>query len=286
MTGIFLGYYMPWDGLQNAIFAQSLRLRDLDQHHRGLARATTRTSTTTRPAFTTTSSSSSSASAARPTSRRMHVRRGRLSRADALELVKRHDGRFPWTYLGKPIEEVLAQHRHDVRRVHARSAIASPTSGCSSPTAAATLVRDDRTEADQDQLRQRMSLVTAIVDYGMCNLDSVARAFEEVRRSAVRDRRPGRPRAADRIVLARRRCVPGCDAQPARDGARPTSLGEAGAATKQRPFLGVCLGMQLMAAIGVEGGETDGLGWIRRRRRAARADRRSTVASRTSAGTR
>ncbi len=38
----------------------------------------------------------------------MHVRRGRLQRADALELVKRHDGAFPWTYLGKPIEEVLA----------------------------------------------------------------------------------------------------------------------------------------------------------------------------------
>ena len=38
----------------------------------------------------------------------MHVRRDRLQRADALELVKRHDGKFPWTYLGKPIEEMLA----------------------------------------------------------------------------------------------------------------------------------------------------------------------------------
>ena len=38
----------------------------------------------------------------------MHVRRGRLRRADALELVKIHDGKFPWTYLGKPIEEMLA----------------------------------------------------------------------------------------------------------------------------------------------------------------------------------
>ncbi len=38
----------------------------------------------------------------------MHVRRDRLRRADALTLVKQHDGKFPWTYLGKPIEDVLA----------------------------------------------------------------------------------------------------------------------------------------------------------------------------------
>jgi hypothetical protein len=37
-----------------------------------------------------------------------HIRRGRLTRADGLALVKRHDGRFPWTYLGKPIADILA----------------------------------------------------------------------------------------------------------------------------------------------------------------------------------
>ena len=37
----------------------------------------------------------------------MQVRRGRLSRADALEAVRRHDGTFPWTYLGVPLEDVL-----------------------------------------------------------------------------------------------------------------------------------------------------------------------------------
>jgi N-acetyl sugar amidotransferase len=107
VTGIFLGYYMPWDGLQNAIFAQSYgfetwpgtiegslcNYENLDNHQTGIhdyfkfikyafGRATDIAS--------------------------MHVRRGRLQRADALELVKRHDGAFPWTYLGKPIEEVLA----------------------------------------------------------------------------------------------------------------------------------------------------------------------------------
>ena len=37
----------------------------------------------------------------------LHVRRGRLARDDALELVQRHDGKFPWTYLGTPLEEIL-----------------------------------------------------------------------------------------------------------------------------------------------------------------------------------
>ena len=37
----------------------------------------------------------------------MAVRRGRLTREDALKLVKLHDGKFPWTYLGVPLKEVL-----------------------------------------------------------------------------------------------------------------------------------------------------------------------------------
>jgi hypothetical protein len=37
----------------------------------------------------------------------LHVRRGRLTRRDAVELVKKHDGRFPWTYLDKPIADIL-----------------------------------------------------------------------------------------------------------------------------------------------------------------------------------
>ena len=37
----------------------------------------------------------------------LHIRRERLSREDALKLVKMYDGKFPWVYLGTPIEEVL-----------------------------------------------------------------------------------------------------------------------------------------------------------------------------------
>ena len=39
----------------------------------------------------------------------MHVRRGRLSRSDAVEAVQRHDGKFPLTYLGEPLERLLAR---------------------------------------------------------------------------------------------------------------------------------------------------------------------------------
>jgi hypothetical protein len=39
----------------------------------------------------------------------LHVRRGRMTRADAVKAVMRHDGKFPWTYLGVPIEEVLRE---------------------------------------------------------------------------------------------------------------------------------------------------------------------------------
>ena len=36
-----------------------------------------------------------------------HIRRGRLTREDGKRLVARHDGKFPWTYLDRPIEETL-----------------------------------------------------------------------------------------------------------------------------------------------------------------------------------
>ncbi len=37
----------------------------------------------------------------------LHIRRGRLTRQDAKEAVKRLDGRFPWEYLGKSLEDIL-----------------------------------------------------------------------------------------------------------------------------------------------------------------------------------
>lgn len=99
-----------------------------------------------------------------------------------------------------------------------------------------------------------------IVDYGMCNLDSIARAIEECGgRSFVTDN-PRELKAATQIIL------PGVGAFP--DAMR--NLNERGLVTALQdqvignhiPFLGICLGMQLMATCGHEGGVNSGLGWI------------------------
>ena len=104
-----------------------------------------------------------------------------------------------------------------------------------------------------------MNLV-AIIDYGMCNLDSVARAVEECGGSPLVTDYPGDLGRADGIIL------PGVGAFP--DAMRnlhargfPAALEEQ-ALGRQIPFLGICLGMQLLAALGHEEGETPGLGWI------------------------
>jgi hypothetical protein len=39
----------------------------------------------------------------------MQIRRGRMSREDALEIVRRRDGKFPWTYLNETLEVTLAR---------------------------------------------------------------------------------------------------------------------------------------------------------------------------------
>jgi imidazole glycerol-phosphate synthase subunit HisH len=100
----------------------------------------------------------------------------------------------------------------------------------------------------------------AIVDYGMCNLDSVRRAFEELGAKAFVTDDPVGLERADRIVL------PGVGAFPdAMRNLRARGLDDALA--KQvldngAPFLGVCLGMQLLATVGHEVEPTDGLRWF------------------------
>lgn len=108
VTGVFLGHYFPWDGYTNAIYAQAhgfetfpttvegslANYENLDNHQTGIhdyfkflkfgfGRATDIACN--------------------------HIRRGRLTRSDALRLVRRHDGGFPWTCLGRPIEDILAE---------------------------------------------------------------------------------------------------------------------------------------------------------------------------------
>lgn len=106
VTGLFLGYYLPWDGLSNTLIAQAngfctydkvvegsmVNYENLDNHQTGIhdyfkflkfgfGRATDLAC--------------------------LHIRRGRLTRQDGLDAVKRLDGKFPWVYLGKSLEDIL-----------------------------------------------------------------------------------------------------------------------------------------------------------------------------------
>lgn len=106
VTGLFLGHYLPWDGLSNALIAQAngfvtydravegsmVNYENLDNYQTGIhdyfkflkfgfSRATDIAC--------------------------LHVRRDRISRTDALGIVRNLDGKFPWSYLGKPLTEIL-----------------------------------------------------------------------------------------------------------------------------------------------------------------------------------
>lgn len=100
----------------------------------------------------------------------------------------------------------------------------------------------------------------AIIDSGMCNLDSIGRAVEECGGSALVTDQPGDLAHADRVVL------PGVGSfGEAMAGLRAKSLDEAlqeEVLAAAVPFLGICLGMQLLATTGHEGGCTEGLGWV------------------------
>ncbi|MEN3793233.1 imidazole glycerol phosphate synthase subunit HisH [Fulvimarina sp. MAC3] len=112
-----------------------------------------------------------------------------------------------------------------------------------------------------------MQTVT-IIDYGSGNLRSATKAFERAARGIDPDIRilltddPAEVRAADRIVLpgvgAYADCRAGLNAVPG----MVDVLREA-VERNARPFLGICVGMQLMAERGLEKAVTEGLGWVK-----------------------
>ena len=108
VTGIFLGYYFPWDGYNNTLLAQAygfesypkptegslVNYENLDNYyHRihdyfkyikyGFGRATDQANN--------------------------HIRRGRLDRKDIVEFLKENDGAYPSIYLDRPLESVLEE---------------------------------------------------------------------------------------------------------------------------------------------------------------------------------
>ena len=106
--------------------------------------------------------------------------------------------------------------------------------------------------------------LTIVVDYGLCNSDSMVRALEECGASKVeRTRSPHIVKRADRIVL------PGVGTfAAAMRNLRLWGLLDAvreAIAEGNVPFLGACLGMQLMASSGTEGsseGVVEGLNLV------------------------
>ena len=106
-----------------------------------------------------------------------------------------------------------------------------------------------------------------IIDYGSGNLRSAAKAFECVARDEGLDIEvlvSGRAEdvlKADRIVLPGQGAFGDCMAGLSGiDGMREAL--EESVIKNARPFLGICVGMQLMATRGLEHGAHDGLGWI------------------------
>jgi glutamine amidotransferase len=110
-------------------------------------------------------------------------------------------------------------------------------------------------------------MIVAIVDYGSGNLRSAAKAFE---RAAAEHEIPAEVRvtsapevitAADRVVLPGVGAFADCRRGLAGVSGLEGALHEA-VMVRARPFLGICVGMQLMAAWGQEFETTEGLGWI------------------------
>ena len=100
----------------------------------------------------------------------------------------------------------------------------------------------------------------AIIDYQMGNLRSVQKGFEKVGHSAVITSDPAVLAAADKVVL------PGVGAFP--DAIAELHRRQLVEPIKQaidsgKPFLGICLGLQLLFDVGYEGGRFEGLGILR-----------------------
>ncbi len=107
----------------------------------------------------------------------------------------------------------------------------------------------------------------AIIDYGSGNLHSAAKAFERAARESgsplaikVTDE-PEMVLSAERVVLPGVGAFADCKAGLARVPGMIEALEEL-VKGKGKPFLGICVGLQLMAARGLEHGVTPGLGWI------------------------
>ncbi|APO72909.1 imidazole glycerol phosphate synthase subunit HisH [Rhizobium etli 8C-3] len=107
----------------------------------------------------------------------------------------------------------------------------------------------------------------AIIDYGSGNLRSATKAFERAAREAGIDAEIDLTDKAENVASADRVVLPGVGAYAdCRHGldavAGMTQALIEAVERKARPFLGICVGMQLMSSRGLEKTVTEGLGWI------------------------
>jgi len=107
----------------------------------------------------------------------------------------------------------------------------------------------------------------AIIDYGSGNLHSAAKAFERAAREegsklAIKvTADPADVLSANRVVLPGVGAFADCKTGLASIPGMIEALEEA-VQDKGKPFLGICVGLQLMAERGLEHGVTPGLGWV------------------------
>ncbi len=121
--------------------------------------------------------------------------------------------------------------------------------------------------ADGSDMEREMTATVALIDYGSGNLRSAAKAVERAALESGLDievlvtAEPDAVRRADRVVLpgvgAFADCMAGLQAVPGLAAALHDTI-----IVDARPFLGICVGMQLMARIGHEHGTHAGLGWL------------------------
>jgi glutamine amidotransferase len=102
-------------------------------------------------------------------------------------------------------------------------------------------------------------LKIAVVDYGMGNLRSVSKALEHVAPDAevTLTADPEAIRSSERVVVPGQGALPDCMRQLAASGAREAVV----EATQHKPFLGICIGLQMLFERGEEG-DTAGLGLL------------------------
>ncbi len=111
------------------------------------------------------------------------------------------------------------------------------------------------------------SVITALIDYGSGNLRSAAKAIERAAREGdfatdvVVTSDPDLVRKADRVVLPGVGAFADCRRGLAAVAGMEAALEDC-VIRRGRPFLGICVGMQLMASWGREFEDVAGLGWI------------------------